>query len=301
MEKERAGAIAFVQSARGFDDDCKIKLSLFLAKQRQAAYVQLKIYSDNLDEKYHFEKHLKKAGIDYAATLSKSFEEVTKIDLKKQRIVWEIKGVWIGYDLFNTKEAKKLFQKYKQLKRQGKQALAEKMGAKIYSIPPCCARKPKEFTRQSYYSHYREIHQLEKNFPFLPFQPHSLQCRKAAALHQKYKTIIRQLTPRFYKQYLKPKPCNTRLIVDYEEDILKNGKSIWKTKDGHDYAVTCLRPCNGKCYTYYYLTRQQFPRGTLLSATVIMKGRTADIRVHRIKKQHLEKLHHEKKLPLLAQ
>ncbi len=114
MQKEQE-LVHFVQSSKGFGAFEKIKLIVFASGAKKACFVRLKISSENLDEKAHFEKHLKECKKSFIVSRPKTFEEISSVT--KNKSVLKPAGIWYGYDLFADTRTKKLFLKYRQLKQ----------------------------------------------------------------------------------------------------------------------------------------------------------------------------------------
>ena len=131
----------FAEKAKGFDDNCRIKLGLFTAGVKPNTYVILKVGPENLEEKYQFERLLKENRIVYEAGRPKSYEKIEKI--AGNRIKWALAGIWFGYDLFAGKANRRIFQKYVSLVRKGTgeaRAKAAGVAGKLYGYPACCIR-----------------------------------------------------------------------------------------------------------------------------------------------------------------
>ena len=95
----------FAAVSKGLDIREKIKLILFAAGTKSATYLVLKINPDSLEEKYEFEKILKENDVIFKAGRAKSYEEISAI--KGSKIDWELKGTWIGYDLFRNQKVRR--------------------------------------------------------------------------------------------------------------------------------------------------------------------------------------------------
>ncbi len=178
----------FITIADGFDIKEKIKLVLFLAGLKPSTYIILKINPKSLDEKYRFEQLLKQNKILFSASRQKGYEEITKI--KANTITWEFKGVFVGYDLFKNKNAKKQFEKYKNLIAKQKIKEADEIGGKIYGYPSCCIKQRQKETTEyikkhyTYHEFYKKFHDSDRKFPFVFYSPCPIKCKKTAILNK---------------------------------------------------------------------------------------------------------------------
>lgn len=292
----RQALIRFAEIAKGFDADERLKLILFASGAKPATYVILKIDPDNLTEKYHFEKRLKDLGVVFSASRSRSYEVIDRIE--KNRVIWKIKGVWIGYDLFNDKKSLEQFRKYvSELKKQNHKK-ADEIAGKLYGYPACCI---KEYIKEhnldylkkkfSYYQYYKRLHDTERKFPFLIHTPCSVSCRKSAALNRKYRNAVKRHTVKFYDKFCSKKSYSTDLIVDAPSDILKKGKSIWPVKKALEYSVISKKPYKGNHYMYTYLSKKFYDIGAVLDAKVTMQYSYADIKVRKARKEIKNLMH----------
>jgi len=293
----------FAAISKGFDIKEKIKLILFTAGLKSATYIILKINPDSLDEKYRFEQLLKQNKILFSASRQKGYEEITSI--KGNKIIWELKGIWIGYDLFKDKKTKKQFEQYKNLISKQQIKKADEIGGKIYGYPSCCIKNYQKETPEhikkhyTYYEFYKEVQDSDRRFPFIFYSPCSLKCKKTAALNRKYSNIVKRFTPEIWKEYIKKDRFAADLIVDEESDILVKGKTIWPERNAHEYDVILRKPHKRRYYLYAYLTRKNYEKGTILSALITQQYDYADIKVKKVK-GIIKNLIHERKMPLIG-
>jgi hypothetical protein len=293
----------FITIADGFDIKEKLKLVLFTAGLKSSTYVILKINPESLDEKYRFEQLLKQNKILFSPSRQKGYEEITKIN--RNKIIWELKGIWIGYDLFKNKKTKIQFEKYKNLIAKQQIKKADNIGGKIYGYPSCCIKQRQkespEYIKEhyTYYKFYKKIHDTERKFPFIFYSPCSIKCKKTSLLNKKYSNTIKKFTPELWQQYSKKDQFKTEIIIDEESDIFIKGKTIWPARDAHEYDVIPKKPHNKKYYLYAYLTKKNYEKGAVLEASITQQYDYADIQVKRIK-GIIENLMHERKMPLIG-
>ena len=307
MRKEIKSFIEFLETTKCFTSKEKIKLILFALGFKKAAHVELRI-KKNLEDKYHFEEHLKEIKAIYQVSRVKGFEEIRGI--KKNAIIWQVAGVWYSYDCFANKKIEKKFLKYKKLIEKYKHKEADKLAAEIYSIPSCCAKASilehdKNFIARnySYYQYYEKINKSERLFPFITWPPCSTKCKESAKLNLKYLKAIKKFAPNFYKHFSEEKKYIINLIVDNYSDIyleeFDGVTSIWPKKDGFEYALITLKPIDKKYYLFSWLTKDFYERGTILNAEVRMKYNYADIKIKEILGQ-IKNLYHKRKLIWLS-
>lgn len=281
------GLSTFAEIAHGFIDSDRLKLILFAAGVKPAAFAALKIDSMNLGEKYRFEQHLK--NIIFVASKARSFEEISKIE--KNRIYWSFNGVWIGYDLFNCYHGLKQFKEYVKYVRMQNHEKADRIAGKLYGYPDCCVENfIKEhdinYLKEKYtcYEYYKRLHDSVRRFPFVFHTPCSKNCVATAKLNNIYKHALKKTAPKFYKEFSREKSLKTDLIVDAESDIFdKNRNTIWPSKNGHEYSVIAKTPFQGHHYLYAYLTKNCYERGTVLGSKAIMRYNYADIKAYKAK------------------
>jgi len=295
--------IDFAVVSKGLDITDKIKLILFAAKAKPNTYVILKINPKNLGEKYQFEQILKRNKIIFLSSRQKGYEEIKNI--KGNRIQWQLKGIWIGYDLFDSRKSKKDFLRYKKLLGKQQERRAHRLAGRLYGYPKCCVdRYIKEtpyFIKKhySYYEFYKRLHEDDWKFPFVFHVPCSSKCRRTISLNIKYSNSVKKHAPKLWKEYKRKRVFESDLIVDEESDILVKGKTIWPEKDGHDYSVILKKPYKGKYYLISYLTKKFYERGTVLSGRITMQYHYARISVKKVK-GIINGLHHERHLPLIG-
>ena len=120
--------LQFAAVSKGLETREKIKLILFAAGVKHNTYVVLKINPDSLEEKYQFEKILKENNIVYKAGRAKSYEEIRQI--KGNKIIWELAGTWVGYDLLRDRLNEKMFEHYVDLLMSFKHKKSDKIAGK---------------------------------------------------------------------------------------------------------------------------------------------------------------------------
>jgi len=299
----RKGLSLFAEVAKGFVDHDRLKLILFASGVKPATFVALKVNSQNLGEKFRFEQHLKTSV--FVESRPRSFEEITKI--QKNKVFWDFKGVWVGFDLFDSKQGLKLFKQYVTELRKQKHAKADKTAGKLYDYPSCCVdsfikEHDLDYLKKTYscYDYYKRLHDSVRKFPFVFHTPCSLKCKESAKMNRNYRRAVKKIAPNFYKNYSKTKFHKTDIIIDSYSDVLdKNNKTIWPKRVGYEYSVIAKTPFEGHYYLYSYLTRNYYARGTVLDAKVKMKYNYADIDVGKIK-DVIKDLHHVRKFQVLG-
>lgn len=301
MPKE--AVCTFAEISKGFDIPDKLKLTLFASGAKPNTYVILKINPDDLDEKYRFEQLLKENKVPFIASRQKGYEEITYIE--KNKIIWELKGVWIGYDLFKDNKSKKDFLRYKNLVAKGQRKNSIVLAGRIYNYPKCCIDKyiketPEYIKRNySYYKYYRKLHDIERRFPFVIHAVCSKECKATSKLNKLYSSAIKKNAPTLWKQYTKTDSFRSDVIVDKESDILIKGKTIWPERDGHEYEVILRHPHDNRYYLYAHLTKHNYKRGAVLQADIKQRYNYADIKVKKVI-GIIPRLIHERKMPLIS-
>ena len=272
----------FAILSKGLSPKDKVKLALFALGLKPATSIYLKIDSNNLDETYFLENALRLYKIIFLRGNEKSFEEVKRI--KENKIAWNLAGLWIDYDLFHTQKQKENFLKYKKLCLTDKGTKKRNtIAGKLYDYPECCIEQYSKETPQhikskySTYQFYKNLHAIEKKFYLMPYTPCSLKCKRSIELQKKYSVALKKTSPSFYQHLNEANPYQTDIIIESENDILANEKSIWKQKDGHDYVVLSTRPYQSKHWFYNILSKKKYAIGTVLSATIIHHTTYADI------------------------
>ncbi|MEM4240255.1 MAG: hypothetical protein QXK08_03620 [Candidatus Woesearchaeota archaeon] len=309
VEKQRKELIGFAQTARGLDDYNKLKLILFAAGTKPATFVQLKIEPKNIDDKEHFERHLKNCRIPFLVGRPKAFEEI--VGIRGNAVKWRIKGSWYGYDLFKDNRHLDLFQKYLALVKRQKHSQADRISGKLYDYPKCCIEHYiKEhslaFLRRNYshYSYYKHLHDVERAFPLVMHTPCSPKCAASRRLNAKYAAAVRKSAPKFWKLFSGVKKMQAKVIVDAEsellQDVVYNIRStapVFPVKDGHEYSLITLKPLDSHYYILSHLTKKCIERGTVFPAEIRMRFTYADIRLGKPEKT-IKGLHHERKFAL---
>lgn len=303
LNSERKLLIRFADDATGFEVRDRIKLILFAAGLKPATFIALKIHPGNLEERGHFERHLKACGIPFRADRPKSYEQI--VGVKGDAVRWGLAGTWYGYDLFQTGKEAASFDRYVHAFRMRDHARADPLGAKLYGYPACCAR---QYAREhdlgylkrkyTYYQFYHKLWMTDRKYPFIQHTPCSLSCAATKRLNAKYAAVVRRHAPAFWKRYTSVRRLKAELVVDDESDIFEDGplfgtRTIWPRRDGHEYSLVCRKPIDGHYYLFSYLTRGKHERGTVLEAAITMKYDYADIRVKRADGV-MPNLHHER-------
>lgn len=285
--------LQFVQKAECFDNNDRLKLILFLSGVKPSTFIHLRAASKNLHDKHEFEDMLRKNKIIFVVSRAKGFEEIATV--KGNAVAWRMKGTWYGYDLFRNKEFKTKFERYISLVKQQKHDQADRMAGIIYGYPSCCIEafiKQHKTAVPSYYSYYKRLQDSDRAFPFIAHTPCSPKCKSTAALNKIYENRIKKLAPLFYKKFAQKRTYKTKLIVDTENEIKA------RKKDGHYYVVVTQKPIEGYYYLFNVLSRQKYPRGTILDAIVALQYDYAAIKIKKpIAK--IQGFHHERKFTKL--
>ncbi|MBI4016640.1 MAG: hypothetical protein HY363_03010 [Candidatus Aenigmarchaeota archaeon] len=298
MQKEQE-LVHFVQASKGFGAFEKIKLIIFASGEKKACFVRMKISSENMDEKAHFEKHLKECGKKFIVSRPKTFEEIIRVT--KNKAVWKPAGIWYGYDLFADTRTKNMFLKYRQLKHDNNHKTADKIGAKIYGYPACCMTQySKEHDvnyikkNYSYYQFYKKVHAVDKKLQFIFHIPCSVECNASRRMNEEHKRTVIKLARKFYCSYSAKYVFNVDVIVDSFSDIFDdNGKSIWEKKNGCDAAFLTAKKINGKYYLLSCLTKKQLEKWAVYAASIKTQYDTAQLNLGR-KKKTLKNFHHQR-------
>ena len=292
----------FAELAHGLNDDCRIKLALFASKTKPVTYLILKIDTTNIDEKHQFEDLLRRAGVLFKRSRAKGYEEITGI--VKHVVRWQLAGVWFGYDLFWNKKDKQQFEKYVKFMRKEKYKEADNLGGKLYRYPSCCVsqytkeRNPKYIKRKyTYYAYFKKMH--GHPFPFIQFTPCSRSCSNARKLNKRYEKSIKEKTPYLYKTFTKKQTHKTIFLIDTENDVLKNGTSVWTKKNGHDYILVTKTAHHKKYYMHHYLTKKKYHEGAELKGKAEIQHNHSDITIQQ-QTCVTKKLIHRRHLPVLG-
>lgn len=303
MDNYQKDLIKFVETAKGFDNKAKLKLILFSAGAKPATFVSLKINPKNLDEKYHFEKHLQNAGIVYEVSRARSYEEIDKIS--ENKILWKIKGTWYGYDIFKNESQKNIFKRYVSLTGKS-HSKADALGGKVYGYPKCCTKMysnnhSPEYVAKYYscFDFYKRLNEADRTFPFLVHTACSKKCYSSRKLNIKYQKLLKTISPKFYSDFSKRKIFAADLLVDSESDIFKDSvfetRPVWLEKDGHEYTLLCLKKIEGKHYFFTHLTRKWYVKGAVLEAKISMQYDYADIEIKKVK-GYLKDVEHRRRI-----
>ncbi len=267
---EKRHLIRFIEDSTAFDNNSKLKATLFTAGVKPNTFVHLRI-KKNLHDKHEFERLLKLNKIIFEVSRAKGFEEISSI--KGNTAVWKMMGTWYGYDLFRSKKDKANFGKYVSFVKKLQHDKADKLAGTIYGYPDCCIQNfidehdaKKLAKKYSYYQYYKKLHDADVAFPFISHTPCSPKCKRTAVLNKKYANAIKKSVPQFYKQYSKKRTYKAPVIVDLESDI-----GVWKKKDGYDYSLITKKPIERKYYMISWLTKPKFKRGTILDASITIQ------------------------------
>lgn len=295
--------IRFAETAKGFDSNQRIKLVLFTLGIKQNTYVILKISPENLEEKHHFEQHLKNLNILHHVGRPRSYEEIKAI--RGNAVIWKMNGVWYGYDLFKNKKSRHTFYRYKKLLRQKKHEQADAIAGKLYGYPACCTR---EYTKEhdieyikkkyTYHHYYQRLRETTKKFPFVLHYPCRPFCPKTKKLNTYYAHVLQKHAPHFWKQHTTMITITTDLIVDSESDIYDDfGQSLWPARTAHEYSFITKKPINQHYYILTHLTEQSFIKGNVANAQIRIRHDFPEITLRAIKKS-INNLYHTRKFIL---
>ncbi|MEM3154742.1 MAG: hypothetical protein QW165_04225 [Candidatus Woesearchaeota archaeon] len=294
--EEKRHLIRFIETSPAFDNSAKLKAILFVSGAKPNTYIHFRV-QENIHDKHEFERLLKLNGIVFKTSRAKGFEEITRVSGNK--VVWKLKGIWYGYDLFRNKKSQNEFERYVALVKRQKHEAADKLAGKIYGYPSCCIRKfiaehnpvilPKKY---SYYQYYKRLRDSDKAFPFISHTPCSPHCNQSAVQNKKYSAAIKKWAPKFYKTYSQKKTYRVPVIVDIE-----SGTDLWKKRDGHDYVLVTKKPIEGKYYELSWLSKAAFPRGTVLDAIIAIQYGYANVTILK-KLGMLKNFHHERKFTI---
>lgn len=282
--------IDFVEKCSCFEDSDKLKLILFASGAKPSSFVALKITPANLGDKFHFEKHLREKSLLFSAGSPKSFEEISAI--KKNRIIWSIKGAWYGYDLFKSKRYGDVFREYVYYLKKRNHGKADISAGVLYGYPACCIKnfiKEHDLSfvkgKHTYYEYYKKIQDSKKRFPFVFHTPCSLNCRETRRLNSFYRSVVKKFAPRFFREFSKKKAFSTDFIVESENNIkTSDGVNLWIDKDAHDYTLITKSPVNGHYYLVSFLTKEAYARGSVLSGRISVQFGSADIKIKKFRK-----------------
>ncbi len=302
MNKCQLDLIHYVQSAAGFDAIDKIKIIVFATGLKKAAIVRLKIGPHNMEDKAHFEKHLKQCGALFAVRGPRTFEEISAI--KRNRIIWKPSGIWFGYNLFTDRKTKQLFSKYQKMKHNNRHAQADVLGSQIFGYPSCCQRQySKEHSlnyirkKYTYYEFYNKTRQTDVRFPFIFHFPCTTSCKKTTYMNSRHKHLVQKYAPRFYENFARKERFAAEVIVDSVSDVLNDaGKSIWKRKDGADTSLITREKISGHHLILSELARNELERGTVFSSRITIQYDAASVVLLK-KTGFIKGIHHERSVP----
>jgi hypothetical protein len=298
----------FAAQARGLDRNAKLKLVLLAAGKKPATYIPLRITPKNLDEKAELERRLARAGFIFRASEPKTFEVIEKV--KGGTVFWRQEGLWIGYDIFSSKKVESLFRRYEVAAKARKHVLADALGAKVYGYPACCAKAfhrehdPSEIAKKhNSYEYFRLLHDAERRFPFITHKVCSLSCAASRKQNAFLRAAVKDICPRFYREYTAPLTFESAFIVQGEHDVYAGDVepyvSVWRKKDGHEYSLLALKKFGGHYFMHSYLTRERFPKGQKLFGCLKMVHNYADISIRK-KGRVFWDLRHIRRFPLLS-
>lgn len=291
--------IDFIENSSGFDSEARLNALLVATKVKPAAFIRLRI-SQNLEDKAHFEKHLRESGILFSVSRPKGFEEI--VSVRGSTVRWAFRGIWYGYDLFDSQRTKELFLKYKGLIREQKRAEAARVGGKVYKYPACCVKQfireldVKSIAKQfSYGEYFGRLHDSDWKFPFVFHTACSASCTESGKLNDRYRVAIKKHARDFFTQYTAKTVVRVPLIINVENDILDNGRSIWPRRSMHDYMAIVSKRVHNRFYLVSFLTKQGYAEGDVVDAQVTFQYRFAKVRPLKVVK-HLRNLHHERRM-----
>ena len=147
------------------------------------------------------------------------------------------------------RQIKDEFKKYKKLAKAGKYKQADVIGGRIYGYPACCVREfikerdPKYIAKNySYGKYFKRLQDIETKFPFLVHTPCATSCKRAEALNKKYREAINKMAPKFYKEFTRKQKFTMPIIINFENDLMINGKTIWPVRKMHNYTAITRKP-----------------------------------------------------------
>jgi hypothetical protein len=289
----------FIEKSIAFDNDARLKLLLVVSGIKPATFVPLRITPKNLDDKYNFEKYLREKGFKFTVTKPKSFEEIK--DIKKNIIKWQMKGIWYGYDIFKNDKVRDEFKKYKKLAKANKFKQADIIGGRVYGYPSCCVkefikeRDPKYIAKKySYSKYFKRLQDIETKFPFLAHTPCANSCKRAEALNKKCRDAIKKLAPKFYKDFTKKQVFKMPIIVNFENDLMIKGQTIWPKRNMHNYTAIAKKKIDKKYYLLSFLTKNEYIEGDVIRVELTPQYNW--IKVKEIKRTgHINQLAHKRK------
>ncbi|MFC1800997.1 hypothetical protein ACFLZB_00845 [Nanoarchaeota archaeon] len=296
---------SFAAKSKGLDIRNKLKLVLFAAGIKPNTFVVLRINPDSLEEEYELKEILKKEGFIFHASRAKSYEEIKTIEGDK--VVWEIAGAWVGFDLFKDEKSEQEFKRYVDLLTKFKHKEADRVAGKLYDYPDCCVKQlvrehePK-YLKRSYncYEYYKKLHDLDRKFPWVFHQAHSLDCKPTAELNKNYSKTIKKVDEKLWKEYDEKNSFKAELLVGGYSDVLMKEKSIWPEKNGYEYELITRKPIKDKYWLISFVTKEKYEKGDLLEGEIVFRHDYVDVAVKKVKKTKIENLHHERYLPLLG-
>ncbi len=307
-QKSRRSLAQFAATAKGLDRGAKLKLILLAAGKKDATYIPLRITPQNLEEKAHLERHMRAAGLRFRASGPKTFETIAR--LERNAIIWEQTGLWFGYDIFASRAAERMFRAYEWAAKTRKHAVADRIGARLYGYPWCCAvayhreHDPARIARKyTAYGYFKRVQALERAFPFIVHKPCLPTCSRSRSHNSRNRAVLKEWTPRFFREYTTPRRIETSFVVEGEHDVFNGAiepyRSVWHRKDGHEYVLLALTPFDRKLWLVSHLTRAHFRRGTRLRGEMTITHNRVNVVVRSVGRT-IKGLHHVRHFPLLG-
>lgn len=295
--------VDFIENSSSFDNVARLKALLVACGVKPATFIHFRVTPKNLDDKRHFEKHLRELGILFRVSRPKGFEEIRSV--RGGTVSWAFKGIWYGYDLFRDKKTLEKFKKYKSLIRQRREKDAAVVGGEVYGYPKCCV---KAFIREldvrsvakkfSYGKYFRRLHQSDRKFPFIQHLPCSQRCAVSERLNKRYRDALRKCAPSFYRSFTKKTIIKVPLLVNFENDLLYRGGSVWSERKYHDYTAITHDRVDDKYYLVSFLTKDELLEGDLITAELTFQYNSVSVRPGR-KLKHFKDVIHKRRMAKL--
>ena len=296
---------SFAAASASLDMRNKLKLILFASGVKPNTFLILRVNPQTLHDEHLLDRLLEDNGVVHIKNRAKSYEEIKSI--KGNKILWEIVGNWIGYDLFKDERSKQMFMRYVDHLTKFEHAQADKTAGKLYDYPDCDVKqhikeRDKRYIQKNYscYEYYKKQQAIDRAFQFVFHRAHAPDCKKSAKLNKLYSDTVKKAREAVYKEYSKTRNYDVDLLVSDESNIMIDGESIWPEKDGHEYEVVTRKPLEGKYWLISHLTKQEYKKSEILRAQVSLRYNYADVKVKGVKKGVVKGLHHERHLPLLG-
>ena len=292
--------IDFIERSEAFDNAARLKALLVVIGVKPATFIHFRVTPKNIDDKMHFEKHLRELGLPFKVSRAKGFEEIRSV--RGGTVEWHFKGIWYGYDIFKDLDIQKKFMKYKSLIRQKKEKQAAIIGGEVYGYPK---KSVTTFIKEldlkyiakkfSYGEYFKRLHQSDFNFPFIQHTACSAKCPVSNRLNEKYKKAIRKHAPDFYKSFTKKTVVKAPLLINFENDLLYKGKSIWPSRKMHDFTAISHKRIDGKYFLVSFLTKTPFIEGDLVDSELSFQYNTCKVKPLR-KVKHFKDVIHKRKM-----